>query len=130
MKTLQIIHFVFCTGVIFCYLLTGSITIDNLNILNIDGSSLVYLGLPVIAFVLSDFLFKNQLKQADTNRKVEENFPVYQSASLIRWTVLVGAAMLIAVLKPDFIIFGMLMIAYLAFVKPTETRMKKDLGAL
>lgn len=129
-KTLQIIHLAFCVGVILFYLFIGSVSIENLNISNIDDSSLVYLALPVLAFVLSDFLFKNQLKQADKKLKAEDNSDVYQNASIIRWAVLEGAAMLIAILKPDFIISGILLIVYLILVRPTEARMKKDLETL
>lgn len=127
---LQTIHLAFCLGVILFYLLLGSLSAENLNVANVDGSSLVYLALPVLAFVLSDFLFKNQLKKADKSLTAEGNFMVYQNASIIRWAVLEGAAMLIAILKPDFILFGLLLIAYLAYVRPTEARMRRDLETL
>lgn len=129
-KSLQSIHLAFCAGVILFYLFIGEISMENLNISNVDGSSLVYLALPVLAFVLSDFLFKNQLKQVDIKPKTEDNFAVYQQASIVRWAVLEGAAMLIALFKPDFLIFGILLIVYLILVRPTETRMKKDLETL
>ncbi|HUH51958.1 MAG TPA: hypothetical protein VLZ11_07650 [Flavobacterium sp.] len=129
-KMLQTIHLALCLGVILFYLLIGGISVESLNIAKVDGSSLVYLALPVLAFVLSDFLFKNQLKKADHKLKAEDNYMVYQNASIIRWAVLEGAAMLIAILKPDFILFGILLIVYLAFVRPTEARMRKDLATL
>jgi len=129
-KALQIIHLALCAGAIFTYILLGNISMETLSVSNIDGSSLVYLGLPIIAFALSNFLFNNQLKQADNKRKLEDNIAVYQTASIIRWAVLQGSAFLILFLKPDFILFGILLIIYLVLLRPTEARMRKDLDYL
>lgn len=129
-KTLQIIHLALCAGVILFYLLSGSASVENLSFSSIDDSSLVFLGLPIIAFALSNFLFKNQLKQADNKRQLEDNIEIYQTASIIRWAVLEGAAFLIVFLKPDFILFGILLIIYLVVLRPSEARMRKDLNYL
>ncbi|PBJ06831.1 hypothetical protein BSF42_40060 [Flavobacterium sp. ACN6] len=41
-----------------------------------------------------------------------------------------GAAFLILLLKPDFILFGILVIIYLIFLRPTEERINNDLNGL
>lgn len=128
-KTLQIIHLAVCAGTILAYFLLGELSIEKLkNIQVIDSSSIVYVFIPILAFVLSTFLFKSQLKQIDPKLKTEDKLPVYQTASIMRWAVLEGAAFLILFLKPDFILFGILIIIYLIFLRPTEERINNDLA--
>lgn len=128
-KTLQIIHLAVCAGTILAYFFVGELSIEKLkNIPTINSSSAIYLFIPVLAFVLSTFLFRSQLKQIDPKLKTEDKLPIYQTASIMRWAVLEGAAFLILFLKPDFILFGILIILYLAFLRPTEDRINNDLS--
>lgn len=129
-KTLQIIHLAVCAGTIVAYYFLGELSVEKLNIPNIDSSSLVYVFIPVLAFVLSTFLFKSQLKQIDPKLKTEDKLPIYQAASIMRWAILEGAAFLILFLKPDFVLFGILIIIYLIFLRPTEERVNNDLNNL
>lgn len=130
-KTLQIIHLAVCAGTILVYFFVGELTIEKLkNIPTIDSTSALYVCIPVFAFVLSTFLFKSQLKQIDPKLKLEDKLPIYQAASIMRWAVLEGAAFLILFLKPDFILFGILIIIYLIFLRPTEERINNDLSEL
>lgn len=125
-KILNNIHLSICAAMIIVYVMIGNISIDKLmiNRINIDDS--VYLAIPVLAFFLSNFLFKSQLKQADPKLKPEENLPIYQTASIIRWAILEGAAFVILFLKPDFILLGILLIVYLILLRPTEERIIND----
>ena len=126
---MQIIHLAVCAGTILVYFFLGELSIEKLkNIPSIDSSSIAYVFIPILAFVLSAFLFKSQLKQIDPKLKTEDKLPVYQTASIMRWTVLEGAAFLILFLKPDFILFGILIIIYLIFLRPTEERINNDLA--
>jgi hypothetical protein len=127
-KTLQIIHLAVCAGTAIAYFIIGDLSIEKLQIPAINSSSVIYLAIPVFAFILSTYLFKSQLKQIDPKLKIEEKLPVYQTASIMRWAVLEGAAFLILILKPDFILFGILLIIYLAFLRPTEERINNDLS--
>ncbi|WPO76965.1 MFS transporter [Flavobacterium sp. KACC 22761] len=127
-KTLQIIHLGICAGTIVAYYILGDLSIEKLRIPNIDSSSIIYVAIPVVAFVLSTFLFKSQLKQINPKLKLEEKFPIYQTASIMRWAVLEGAAFLILILKPDFILFGILILIYLIFLRPTAERIDNDLS--
>ncbi|MNE18902.1 hypothetical protein D3C80_1119620 [compost metagenome] len=127
-KTLQIIHLGICVGTIIAYFIIGNISLETLNIPTIDSNSILYLVIPVLAFVLSSILFKAQLKQIDPKLKLEDKLPVYQTASIMRWAVLEGAAFLILLIKPEFILFGILLIAYLLYLRPTEERITNDLS--
>lgn len=126
-KTLQIIHLAICAGIIVAYFMIGNLSMESLTIKSIDSSEIVYVVIPILAFVLSNFLFKSQLKQANPKLELEDNLPIYQTASIIRWAILEGSAFLILFLCPDFLIFGILIIVYLAFLRPTEERINSDL---
>lgn len=125
-KTLQTIHLAICAGMVAAYVFAGNLSIDTLTIPTIDSGLALYLVLPVAAFILSNFLFKSQLKQADPKLPVGEKLPVYQTASIIRWAILEGAAFIILFLKPDFIILGILIILYLIYLRPTEAKINND----
>lgn len=128
LKTLRIIHFAICAGTILAYIIVGNISIDNLkNVPNIDSSSIVYVIIPVVAILIGNFLFKSQLKKIENNQKLEDNFALYQTASIIRWAILEGTAFFILFSKPDFTIFGIILIVYLVSLMPTEERVKNDL---
>ncbi|WP_433835914.1 MFS transporter [Flavobacterium anhuiense] len=127
-KALQIIHLAICIGTIIAYYIIGDLSLEKLNIPIIDSSSIVYLAIPVLAFVLSSILFKVQLKQINPKLKLEDKLPIYQAASIMRWAVLEGAAFIILIFKPDFILFGILLIVYLLFLRPTEEKITADLS--
>lgn len=73
-KTLQIIHLGVCAGTIIAYFIIGDISLETLNIPSIDSNSILYLIIPVLAFVASSILFKAQLKQIDPKLKLKTNF--------------------------------------------------------
>ena len=92
LKTLKIIHLAICAGTILAYIVLGQITsLDALKLPTIDNDSIVYLLIPFAAFSVSNLLFKMQLKKVNPKASVEENLPVYQTASIIRWAILEGA---------------------------------------
>lgn len=126
-KTLQTIHLAICAGIIVAYFMIGNLSMETLKIKSIDSSEIIFVAIPILAFVFSNFLFKSQLKQANPKLKPEENLPIYQTASIIRWAILEGAAFLILFVSPKFQLFGLLIIAYLAFLRPTEERINNEL---
>jgi len=127
-KALQIIHLAICAGTVIAYFIVGDISLETLQIPIIDSASALYLAIPILALVLSSILFKTQLRQIDPKLKLEDKLPVYQAASIMRWAVLEGAAFLILFIKPEFIIFGILLIIYIIFLRPTEDRITNDLS--
>jgi len=126
-KTLQIIHLALCAGLIAAYFIIGEISVEKLKTIpSINSSSLLFAIIPFLAIILAHFLFKSQLKQVDPKLKLEDKLPFYQTASIIRWAILEGAAFIILILKPDFLIFGILLIIYLIFLRPTEEKITSD----
>ena len=126
LKTLKLIHLAICAGMILAYIFAGKFTIEQLKGQEIDTDDLIYLTIPIGAFLLSNFMFKNNLKQVDPKANLEDKLPIYQTASIIRWAILEAAAFLILFVKPDLIIFGIILIIYTAFLRPTEDKMVND----
>lgn len=127
-KVLQIIHLAVCAGTVIAYLFIAQLSIENLKIETTDSSDLIYFAIPISAFLLSNFLFKSQLKQADPKLKPLDNLPIYQTASIIRWAILEASALLILFLKQDLLLLGILIIVYLVFLRPTEDRIVSELS--
>jgi hypothetical protein len=125
-KVLQIIHLGICAGTIVAYLFVGDFSVEILNVPSIDSSDLIYFAIPILALFLSNFLFKSQLKQVDPKLKPEDNLPIYQTASIIRWSVLEAAVLLILFLKPELLVLGILMIIYLVSLRPTEDKIVSE----
>jgi uncharacterized membrane protein YoaK (UPF0700 family) len=126
-KTLQIIHLAICAGIIVVYFMLGNLSMESLIITSIDSSEIVYVLIPILAFFLSNLLFKSQLKKVNPKLNPEENLPIYQTASIIRWAILEGAAFVILFVSPKFQLLGILILVYLAFLRPTEEIIKNDL---
>ena len=127
LKTIKTIHLAICAGVIIAYFMIGDLSsLENLKMPSIDKASVIYLLIPISSIFLSNFLYKSQVNNIDSKLKLEEKIPFYQTASIIRLAVLEGAAFLILFLKPDFLIFGILIIVYIIFLRPTETQFRKD----
>ena len=128
-KTLKIIHLALCAGLIMAYIIIGQITsLEALKLPVIDNDSFVYLSFPITAFLASFGLFKFQLKKVNPKLTLEENLPVYQTACIMRWAIIEGAAFMLLILKKEFIVFGILLIVYLLLLHPTEEKIKKDLN--
>ena len=127
LKTIKIIHLAICAGMIIVYYFIGDFSsFEIFKIPEIDSSSMIYLTIPISSIFLSHFLYKSQIKNINSKLKIEEKIPHYQTASIIRLAVLEGAALLILFLKPDFILFGILIIIYMVSLKPTEHQFRKD----
>ncbi|WBX70859.1 MFS transporter [Tenacibaculum retecalamus] len=125
-KTLKIIHLALVAGVTLAYFLIG----DFKNILNleIDNASLVYSFIPAVAYVLSNFVFKNTLNKIKEGDSDDEKFAIYQTASIIKWAILEGACFLILFLKPDFLLFGVILLFYMILLAPKDDKIMQLLG--
>lgn len=127
LKTLQIIHLSICAGVILGYVILGDFSPEVLQMPIVDSNSIIYAIIPLIAFVFSDFIFRSQINKIDAKVSFDEQFPLYQTASIVRWAILEGAAFVLLILKKDFILFGILLIVYLLLLFPSEFKVKSDL---
>ncbi len=125
-KTLQFIHLALCGGLIAASLFAGN-AIENLKAFKLDPSNYAYFAIPIAAIILSNMAFQVQLKKIDKTISPEENLPHYQTASLVRWAILEGAAFVIIFMMPENIVFAIPLIIYLIFLRPTQEKVTVDL---
>lgn len=129
LKVFKIIHLGLISGLILAYYFLGDLgNLKELAFPTINSENYIYLFIPIAAFIISNLLFKHFVSKIDDNLSVQQKLVSYQSASIIRWAILEGAAFMILFIYPEFILFGLLLIVYLALLIPTETRIKKDLN--
>ena len=129
LKVIKIIHIALCLGLVLGYYIIGDLkTFNFFKIPNIDSSTFIYLAIPLVAYFLSRYLYISKLKNIDSKKKLEENMLEYQSASVIRWAILEGSAFAILILNKDFLLFGVLIILYLALLHPTEEKIRSDIN--
>jgi hypothetical protein len=128
LKPLKIIHIALCIGLSLAYILIGNLTdLDNLSFPDIETDSLIYLAIPVVALFLSNFLYKNKVKEMNTKESLDKNISTYQTACILRWAIVEGAAFVLLFLKPDFVIFGILLVIYLITLYPSQDRMEFEM---
>lgn len=131
LKTVKTIHIALCGGVALAYFLMGELhTLTFLKVPEMDGSTFVFLLFPVGAAFLGNLLYKQQLKSASPDATLEEKIGVYQTASIIRWALLEGAAFVLLFIKKELMVFGILVILYMVFLKPSEVQMKRDFDSI
>jgi hypothetical protein len=129
LKTIQLIHLALILGVTFAYYFLSDLSsFNDLFTLPDINSSTIYIAIiPMIAFISGNIVFKSMLGKIDKKVKVEDNFGAYQTASLVRWAILEGTAFFIITTNTDFILFGVVLIIYLALLRPSESIIQNDL---
>ncbi|MEM6895597.1 MAG: MFS transporter [Bacteroidota bacterium] len=124
---IKIIHFALCTGVALAYFLIGEVyKLDFLELPEIDTTGLIYLTIPFSAFFAGNVMYKNMLKNVDPKLPMESRIGTYQTAVIVRLAILEGAAFAILFLKKELLLIGLLLIVYMAFLRPSEDAMKRD----
>ncbi|MFD2907839.1 MFS transporter [Flavobacterium ardleyense] len=129
LKTLQTIHLALVMGIVIAYfVLLDKNFIINFKFPKIEGEAIVFAIIPVVAILLGNFLFNKTISKVDSRLSVEEKFTTFQTASIIRWAVLEGAAFLILILKPELFIFGILLLIYFIITRPSENQVRNYLS--
>ena len=129
LKVFKIIHLALIAGLILAYYFLGDLgNLTDLTFPTVNSENYIYLFIPIAAFIVSNLLFKHFVSKIDNNLSVQQKLVSYQTASIIRWAILEGAAFLILLIFPEFLLFGILLIVYLALLIPTEARIKRDLN--
>lgn len=131
LKTIQTIHIALVSGLILAYVFAGDLLhLKFFNFPEIETATIPYLVIPLGAIYMGNILYKKQLKSADKKLPLEDKIGMYQTASIIRWALVEGPAFLILFLAPEFILVGLILIVYLAFLRPSEDGMKRDFDSI
>ncbi|WP_289046651.1 MFS transporter [uncultured Olleya sp.] len=131
LKIFKIIHIALVIGLIMAYFFLGNLSdFSQLKMPEINNENMIYLTIPIVAFLLSNLLFKRLVSKIESNLSLKQKLVAYQSATIVRYAILEGAAFIILIIFPKFIVFGILLIVYMALLRPTEQRIKRDLHIL
>ena len=134
LKTLSIIHLALCSGVfIFGFIMFSKI--KSTEIILDDSNDIFKYIIPsaaIIAIFLSNFLFKNQLNSITENTEIKEKLVKYQSASIVKYAVLEGTALLSVVIYSSttnflYLLIALGMLLYLIVQRPTLSKIISDL---
>ena len=126
-KPLQIIHLGICAGTILVYCIITYFSGGFPVLSTISPDSIIYILIPVVSVFLSHFMYKTLLKKIEPEMTEEEQFSSYQSANIIRWGILEAGALAILFLRPDIIIFGLILILFMIIARPTAEKMSIDI---
>lgn len=127
-KTLQIIHLALVAGVTIAYVIVGRLhTLNFLKLPEMNNTALLLMLGAAAAVLLSHVLYKQQLRQISKTASFQEQFNIYQTATIMRLSVLEGVAFLMLFLQKDLLIVGLILIVYMLLLRPSEVRMKNDL---
>lgn len=127
LKNIQGLHTAICLAILIAYGMLGNITsFESVTSLRLDPTSVISLVGLLLSIRFSQYLYKRQLKNINAQQRLEEKILLYQTASIIRWAIIEAAAFLILFLDPNFILFGVFILLYLLWIRPTEDQFRKD----
>lgn len=129
LRIIKIIHVALCAGMVMVYVFMGDLFSGNkLTFPYLHSSSVIYIAIPLLAVFLSDFAYKTVVKNTDKSLSPQQKIARYQIATIIRLALIEAGVFLILFIKPDFIIFGLLLICYAIFLRPTQRQFLTDFG--
>ncbi|SDL75551.1 hypothetical protein SAMN04488034_1106 [Salinimicrobium catena] len=122
-RTFIIIYAALLSGIILMAVITEAIDFEA--IFQLSEEELPWLFLPVAAITLSEFLYRNSMKQMATKTDEDGRIAVYQSASIVRWAILEGTAIVCIVMPsiPDINI--LITVAFYLLVCPRYWRFQQ-----
>lgn len=133
MRTLQIIHMAMISGVLFFGVFSFINKKDTMVFYN-EGDVLLYVypALAIGAVFLGQFLFKNQISSLKAKEDLKEKLGGYQTASIIKFALIEGAAFFGLVQfftsgSMAYLAITGLLVVYLLLQKPTKTKVASDL---
>jgi len=130
-KITQILHFSLVIGIIVAYVIIGKLqTLDFIEFSQIEMGTLPFLLVPIGAVLLSNALYKQALKRIPSTATPQHKWGGYQVACLLRWALLEGAAFFILFVSKEFLLVGILLILYMAYLYPSQARMESDLKSV
>jgi len=129
LKTLQYLHLFLLGGVVTAYVFMGNFgESSSFQFPALDKESLTFLALPIATILMGQLVFSNMLKKIDPKAPFEDKFAAYQSASIIRWASVEGAAFIILFAIPEYVSLGFFVVLLLLLLRPSATRMENDLN--
>ena len=130
LKVLRIIHLAFIGQALFMYFIFGEVDkLEFLDFKNVEGPAYLMLFVPIAAVFASDFLYKQMLKKVERNSTDDQKIQHYMVACILRWALVEGPVFFLLFME-DFILVGLMLIGYLAFIGPSKDKMEQDIESV
>lgn len=134
LRTSSIIHFALVAGVLILALVMYSITENQKLDLSYRGDPMFFI-VPIMAIagiLVGNYLYINNIKRLTSKNTLREKLAGFQTASIIKYALLEGPALLglVAFMNEGnqyFLIISILLVFWLIMQRPTRDKIERDL---
>lgn len=86
----------------------------------------------VISVFLGNFMFKKSIKETNEKSELEDKLSIYQKASLVKWSNVLGSVFLAIVAyyltsRNNFILYALMLGVFLIYLRPLKSRIIEEL---
>lgn len=134
LRTTSIIHFALVAGVLIFGFVMFSITENQKLDLSYTGDVMFFI-VPIMAIAgifVGNYLYENTIKELVSKNTLREKLGGFQTASVIKYALLEGPALLglVAFMNEEnqyFLIISILLVGWLIMQRPTRDKIERDL---
>ena len=134
LRTTSIIHFALLAGVLMFGIVMYSITENQKLELSYKGDPMFFI-VPIMAIAgifVGNYLYGNNIKGLTSKNTLREKLAGFQTASIIKYALLEGPALLglVAFMNEGnqyFLIISILLLGWLILQRPTRDKIERDL---
>ena len=134
LKILKIIHIALVLGLVIFGIVAYFSGEGFVTQFTMEGDFYIYLvpSIAILAYFGSKLLFKQELSKIDKSAILAQKFAKYQAASILKFALIEGAALLalVAFMSTRYSLYftiALCLVAYLAFQNPTKNKLITDL---
>lgn len=134
LKTISILHIVLVAGVLMFGFVMFSITENQKMDLSYTGDVMFFI-VPIMAIAgifVGNYLYRNIIKRQASKNTLREKLAGFQTASIIKYALLEGPALLglVAFMNDGnqyFLIISLFLLGWLILQRPTRDKIERDL---
>ena len=134
LRTITIIHLALVAGVLILGFVMYSITENQKLELSYSGDPMFFI-VPIMAIagiLVGNYLYGNSIKGLTSKNSLQEKLAGFQTASIIKYALLEGPALLglVAFMNEGnqyFLIISILLVLWLIMQRPTRDKIERDL---
>lgn len=134
LKILKIIHIALVLGLVIFGIVAYFSGEGSVTQFTMEGDFYIYLvpSIAILAYFGSKLVFKQELSKIDKSATLAQKFAKYQAASILKFALIEGAALLalVAFMSTRYSLYftiALCLVAYLAFQNPTKNKLITDL---
>lgn len=134
LRTITIIHFALVAGVLMFGVVMFTITLNQKLDLSYTGDAMFFV-VPIFAIagiLVGNYLYRKTIKELSSKNTLREKLGGFQTASLIKYALLEGPALLglVAFMNEGnryYLIISIFLVGWLFMQRPTRDKIERDL---